>query len=283
MNDHQVRFALPGLGDGDRARFWRARRHHGLEGLTATFRRHRYVPHMHETYAIGVILAGCETYDLRGERRYAQAGELCFVNPGEVHDGEPLGDGYSCRMSYPAAALLAEITSDARGGRPVATPYFAATNVRDPAAFEAFVAAHRRLEEDPEPLAGDEAMVRAYALILARHGGEAPPDQARPAGGAVDRVREYLDEQYAEPIELATLAEIAGLTRHHLIRLFKRRTGLTPHAYLTDCRVRAARRRLVAGETPAEVAVACGFFDQSHLTRAFKARTGISPGAFRAG
>jgi AraC-like DNA-binding protein len=57
---------------------------------------------------------------------------------------------------------------------------------------------------------------------------------------------------------------------------------MTPHTYLTDCRVRAARRLLARGESVAHAAFACGFSDQSHLTRLFKAHAGLTPGRFRA-
>ena len=270
------------LGAGDRARFWRAQRHNGLQGLTATFRRHRYAPHMHETYALGVILSGCEVYRLRGERHHAGAGDLCFVNPGEVHDGEPLGAGYAYRMTYPSVALLSGIAAELAGRDHAGAPFFPHTLARDPPAFSAFVAAHRRIERDADPLGADEALLRAYALLVVRHAKELPPPaDARPAGRAVARVRDYLEAYFARAVDLATLAEVAGLTRSHLVRLFKREVGLTPHAYLTDCRVRAARRLLASGLPPAEVAASCGFFDQSHLTRAFKSRRGVGPGAYR--
>ena len=69
--------------------------------------------------------------------------------------------------------------------------------------------------------------------------------------------------------------------RSSLIRASRQETGLTPHAFLTDRRVRAAVRQLSAGDAPVDVAMACGFCDQSHLNRAFKARIGVPPGAFR--
>lgn len=264
----------------DRARWWRARRHDELEGLTATFRRHRYAPHSHDTYVVGVVLAGCDVYALRGTRRYAGAGTLTLIDPGEVHDGAPLGAGYSYRMSYPSPALLAAVADELGMGRNAAS--FPEPVVDDPEAAVAFLAAHRALEEDGDPLAADEALHRAYALIVGRHAVRGRlPERLVTAGDAVSRVRACLDERYAENLELADLAAVAGLSRHHLLRLFKRETGLTPHAYLTDRRVRVARRLLVQGSGPAEVAAACGFCDQSHLNRAFKARAGSAPGAYR--
>src|SRR5690606_23521034 len=116
--EQQQALAECGLGGGDSARYWREARYGNLELLEARFVSHRYAPHTHDTYALGAILAGCETYLLRGERRYARSGDLCFVHPGEVHDGEPHGAGYSYRMSYPTVALLQEVAADVTG-RPV--------------------------------------------------------------------------------------------------------------------------------------------------------------------
>jgi AraC-like DNA-binding protein len=98
----------------------------------------------------------------------------------------------------------------------------------------------------------------------------------------VRRVRDHLDGDIAADPGLDDLAVLAGLNRAHLVRVFRRATGTTPHAYLIDRRVRAARRLLARGEAPAEVAAACGFCDQSHLNRAFKARLAVTPGLYRA-
>ena len=96
------------------------------------------------------------------------------------------------------------------------------------------------------------------------------------------RARDYLMENYATDIGLEELAGVAGLSRAHLIRAFRKEFHITPHAFLTDIRVRIARRKLQAGEQPAEIALECGFADQAHFTRHFKARTGITPGQYRA-
>ncbi len=87
------------LGAGEAARLWREPRYDGLDCLAARFRTHRYSTHTHETYVLGVITAGCEGYWLRGETRHAAAGEFCFVNPGEAHDGAPVGEGFAYRMT----------------------------------------------------------------------------------------------------------------------------------------------------------------------------------------
>jgi AraC-like DNA-binding protein len=96
----------------------------------------------------------------------------------------------------------------------------------------------------------------------------------------VVRARDYLTANLTENVDLATLAGVAGLSRAYLIRAFKAETGLTPHAFMIDRRVRLARRMLLSGGAPVEVAAASGFADQAHMTRAFKARIGTTPGSF---
>src|SRR5690554_5301780 len=112
------------LQDGERACFWRESRFDRLECLSATFTRHVYAPHTHETYVLGTIEAGCETYRIRGRQEYASVGDLCMVNPDEVHDGAPCGEGYSYRMIYPSVALIQQIASDILDRPVTATPFF---------------------------------------------------------------------------------------------------------------------------------------------------------------
>jgi AraC-like DNA-binding protein len=81
-------------------------------------------------------------------------------------------------------------------------------------------------------------------------------------------------------VPLAELASVAGLTRFDLVRRFRQQTGLTPHAFQTNLRIRRARGMLGAGEPIARVAAACGFADQPHLTRTFRRAVGVTPGRF---
>lgn len=271
------------LGTTDRARFWRDPLHDGLECLTARFATHRYALHTHDTYVVGIIVRGCETFRLNGVRLYAGAGAVCFVNPGDVHDGAPATESFTYRMTYPSTELMRSIAADLFTRAVAQPPMFRVPVVYDPDLFAMLHGAHRTLEAGGGGLGREQRLRSAYAAALLRYGDVRGP---RPAAtrepGPVGRVRDYLEARFDEDVRLDRLAEIAGLTRHHLIRAFRRETGLTPHAYLVDRRIRAARLLLADGSAPADVAVRCGFCDQSHLNRAFKARMGVTPGSFRA-
>lgn len=274
------------LRKGERAELFLARHFDRLECLSATFATHAYAPHVHDTYVVGTIETGCEAWTVRGERHYGGAGDLTFINPLEVHDGEPIGAGYSYRMTYPAVALMQEIASSLAGWKGGGTPFFREACVHDPEGAALLSRAHRAMEAGQEgagreAFGGEELLLRAYAHCLVRHAGLPGRTIGREAG-PVARARELMEARHDEELSLAEIAGTVGLSRHHLIRAFRRETGLTPHAFLIDIRVRRAADRLRRGETPCDVAVAAGFCDQAHLTRAFKARLGVTPGAFRA-
>ena len=268
------------LAAGEGARFFTRARFPGLDCLTATFRTHVYSAHTHETYVVGIIDAGCETWTARGARHYAGPGDVLFNLPLDVHDGAPFGDGYTYRMTYPTVGFMQDVASLVRGRTMTATPTFKASVVRDPDGARLFADAHAALEQDPDALAGEELLLRAYARMLALHADIQPASLGREPG-PMARVRHAIEQRYAEPLTLAELAGIAGVSTYHLIRAFRAEVGLTPHAYLVDVRVRRARELLRRNAAPAEIALAVGFADQAHLTRAFKARIGVPPGAYR--
>lgn len=85
----------------------------------------------------------------------------------------------------------------------------------------------------------------------------------------------------AAPPTLETLAAELGTGPFALLRAFKKEYGMPPHTWLTDARVRRARRMLDAGVAPAEAATAVGFTDQPHLNRHFTRIVGVPPGAYQ--
>jgi AraC-like DNA-binding protein len=115
-------------------------------------------------------------------------------------------------------------------------------------------------------------------LVLGANG---DPVHGGPHLRGTARMRECLNEEGVD-IDLATLAERAGLSRFQALRSFKRRYGLPPHAYQLCLRVTRARRMLLKGAAPADVAAHCGFVDQSHFNRHFKRIVGVTPTQYAA-
>jgi AraC-like DNA-binding protein len=114
------------------------------------------------------------------------------------------------------------------------------------------------------------------------HLAAAPQGHGGLSAGAMRRVREYVDVHLGESINLAMLAEVAGLSMHHFAREFKHSAGITPHLYLTQKRVERAQQMLAQTSLPlSEIAYATGFSDQGHLARHFRHMIGTTPREFR--
>lgn len=97
----------------------------------------------------------------------------------------------------------------------------------------------------------------------------------------IARARQIIQERFARTISLGALADEVGLSKFHLLRLFREEIGTTPHAYQLQLRISCAREMLDRRASAAEVALECGFADQAHFTRAFKRIVGYTPGAFK--
>ncbi len=146
----------------------------------------------------------------------------------------------------------------------------------------------RRAFDHRTPATSLEMEGRALLLVdrLQRLHDPLRPGVASVAGGLsprhLRRTRDFIREHLAEDICLDDLAELTGLTCKHFARAFRQSTGLPPHQYLVLQRIEAAKRRLVdARVSLADIALECGFADQSHFTAAFRKAVGVPPGAWR--
>jgi AraC-like DNA-binding protein len=109
------------------------------------------------------------------------------------------------------------------------------------------------------------------------------PRPPKPRRGGADAVISRIDVEEAVALDLRALSQHTGTSRFAALRAFKRYFGLPPHTFQLQMRVDQAQLGLRAGQTPAQVAVDCGFFDQSHLTRHFKRVLGTTPAQYARG
>ena len=111
-------------------------------------------------------------------------------------------------------------------------------------------------------------------------------DLAMPSGRspAYQRLRRVLDElqaRFDQPLRMAELAQLAGLSLSQLERQFQRVFQLSPQQWLTRLRIEAAMNLLGGSQSIANVGQACGYGDQSAFARQFKVMVGMSPRDYR--
>jgi AraC-like DNA-binding protein len=136
----------------------------------------------------------------------------------------------------------------------------------------------QRLRLPATRLARDHALAALFA-VLAQEGLTPAGELGADNDGApqVLRARAFLAEHFADDPTLDDLARHCDANKFSLLRAFKRRFGITPHALQVQLRIEAARTLLARGAPIAEAAAQVGFADQSHFGRHFKRTTGITP------
>jgi len=98
----------------------------------------------------------------------------------------------------------------------------------------------------------------------------------------LSRAKKLLVEKSSRDIPLADIARECGLSRQYFTKSFKATLGVTPHRWLQRYRIKKAKNLLQSTSYAiAEIAIECGFADQSHFTRVFVALTGGTPAAWR--
>jgi len=264
------------------ARYWQHGAVEGVDLLRARFVTHRYGRHAHETYTFGLIEAGVEEFDYGSDVFRAGPGAVALLDPDVVHTGHAgTPSGWRYRVVYPQVSVVTEVAAEL--GWRAGTPRFPQTVVYDVGSAVLLRAAHRAAEHGDQ-LASSTLLRTALAGLLRAHAIPGPangPVPIRRAPQAVGMIRDLLAERISDPPSLAELAALTGLSQFALLRAFRDATGLPPHAYLNQLRVRRARLLLDDGLPPADVAAQTGFADQAHLTRHFKRMVGVPPAAYQ--
>ncbi len=253
----------------------------GIETLRAHFKGHAYDPHDHDEMAVGVTEQGVQTFRCRRRLNASTPGRAVLIEPGETHDGAARDtDGFTYAMIYlPPDWIAGELAQLAAGAPVVGAIGFKETVADDPALAGAIARAFGYLHQSEGRLGVETALTDLMAALAGVAGPrDAPSGRPHPVAR---RARAALDERLGDDIGLAELARLAGADRFRLTRLFREAYRRSPHAYLVQQRLKAARRRLAAGESPAGTAAACGFADQSHLGRWFRRAYGLTPAAYR--
>jgi AraC family transcriptional regulator len=137
--------------------------------------------------------------------------------------------------------------------------------------------------EPPTSLEMEGRTMLLLDSLLALHDGrQQSPAKGGLAGWQLRRITAFMNEHVHQDVALDELAALAGLTAKHFARAFRQSTGVPPHRWLIERRIERAKTLLTTADLDlAEIALACGFADQSHFTAVFRRGTGVTPGAFR--
>jgi AraC-like DNA-binding protein len=242
-----------------------------------------------DTYIAAVYLTALPHHELwsRGKRAISQgyaANAMRIVNL-EAEYSAYIASPHEAVGFYIPRSILNEF-SDETGGR---TPHLSCPpGLVDPVIAnlaQALLPAFERPDEYPS-IFTDHIALAVLSHLTHRYGGVQHGDRMAARKGLSlsqeRRAKEYLAANVAGDVLLADVAKACGLSRGHFIAAFSQTTGLTPHRWLQMHRLQRAKSLLLESSIPiAEIAVLCGFADQSHLTRIFSRHTADTPAAWR--
>ena len=251
-----------------------------VELLHAYYIQHAYPRHSHDYYVISLIERGRQSFTHQGTKHRTPPGGLILINPGAVHTGEAADtQGFELRALYPSLSLMETAVFELTGR--YALPFFKEVLVNHRWATNSVSSLHKAILEEAAMLECESRILWMMAELIKRYADVGSTE--RPLGQekkAIQQVRHYIDEHFAESVTLHALAQYVSLSPYHLLRVFRAEVGMPPYAYLESVRIRHTQQLIKAGKPLAEVAAEVGFSSQSHMTRQFKKIIGVTPGLY---
>ncbi len=231
--------------------------------------------HMHQTLSIGAVDQGEVLYNVNGNKAILAPGSLVVINPETLHACNPATE---TKRSYYMLHLAIDWCFQVQQSMWEVSLFVEVEKNRidDVPLYERYCKTMAHLMDEKVHLQEKEQMlfdlvcdvfsVACRLQVIKKERRE-----------NIEKLKELLSADLQKDFPLNSLAKEIDVNPYTLIRSFKAVTGITPHAFRMNCRIELARKLLQKGFDLSQVALECGFFDQSHFHRHFKAITTVTP------
>ncbi|MFC5954749.1 AraC family transcriptional regulator [Streptomyces pratens] len=252
---------------------WRPRVPGVVEVFHASFTEYAYPMHVHDAWTLLLVDDGAVRYDLDRHEHGTPHDTVSLLPPHIPHNGaSATPDGFRKRVLYLDGTHLGDELIGSAVDRP---------DLRDPLLRRRVGQVHAALVGPGDEFEAESRLTLVGERLRTHLRSRDTAREPRRDPVLARRLRELLDERVVEGIRLTEAAGLLSAHPAHLVRAFSGAYGIAPHQYLMSRRVGRARRLLLEGRPPIEVAVATGFYDQAHLTRHFRKLVGVTPGRYR--
>jgi len=238
-------------------------------------------------HLIVLVTKGTCTIEGRYREKWQKAnygpGSLGMTAPGEEVTLRWRGDTAhsTLQLHLPAESIL-RCNEDLVGRGAVFPRMPNALSHDDPLLQQVILGVAAKLREGAPEIYAESAAQFLTMHMLMRHAGHDITKARTRDAARMQRVCDYMHAHLAEEISLQDLARVAYVSRFHLIRMFKQTYGETPYQRVARLRIQRAQRLLATSDTPiTQIALNCGFTNQTHFAAAFRRLVGLSPTAYR--
>lgn len=249
-----------------------------VHGINVANEFHR---HVHDRFCIGVVQKGARVVYQGGTSTIIPENALFVINPGASHacrsyQYEEHSYFIICVEAESMKAIASEISDKAP-----AAPYFKSVLLHSSTLSSQFRHFFSLVENTSSALERESVLIALLSALIMRYGNEPPiPSRLGLHDDTIDRVCDFIRTRYAQDLSLKQLSRAACLSPFYFQRLFLAKTGVSPHDYLVQTRIKKALELFSEGYSIANVSYDTGFVDQSHFTRSFSRAMGITPGDY---
>lgn len=243
-----------------------------------------YEPHSHAQWSMGAITGGQSTFAYVGHHYHVSEGSLVFMNPEWVHACNPVNnEPWAYLMLYVDTQWLTNLRF--RLGL-LDEPVWQDLNchVSESAIlFSGFQYLAQQLLDATVSLENKLNCVEAFlseVMVTVSIAAERIEQPFPPATESLQALAKHLDIHCVEELSIEWMAQRAGLSPSHLVRVFRKHFGMTPHAYQINRRIQLGQQAIRSGVPIADAALTAGFFDQPHFQRVFKRLVAATPGQY---
>lgn len=244
--------------------------------IQAQYSNYSFKPHYHLDYHIGLISHGRQIFHYKGSKHQVGPGFVQIMMPDHVHDSQtPKGEGFQTQIFSLPIDWLSSLTEELNGQKSIMAFDYC---VHDITLYHKLIKLHEMLSSHTAyKLAADSFTLEIFTDLLNKYANVQTTPSVPIGKYNLGLLKEYLVEHLNQRIQLRDLAKLCLLSESQLLRQFKRKTGLTPYAWLARLRLEKSMELLKKGHSSTEVAYQVGFYDQAHFVKAFYQAYRLTP------
>lgn len=262
------------------SKMWKPIKHEGVILSKTTFNDSGFDKHIHEEFAIGVLLNGEMSGFIDGSTKSVNKKSIMTINPDTAHSNNSFNHNiYSQSAINIDPTYLTNLLKENFSSKQI---YFKTGLFENEELANEFISLMISFEKDELTTLDYECrLIEVINKILLANTSVQEKNNLTKHGIAINRAKEFMQDNLNMNITLDDIANELDLSKYHFLRLFKKHTHFSPHVYLMFKRLEQAKKLLQQGNNIIDVVYTCGFTDQSHLNKHFKAYVGLTPKVYQ--